>query len=458
MGKWVSYRLKELLKQYRLTHIVNDNTVYRQITISKWTGVSYRESKIGKEIGRKRQFFIDLKKFPNTILFTRQGIIDGSIGLAPAEVDGCIATENMPMFSVNSEKVYPGLLTNFLKSDIFRNKVKLITPTGSAQKAIHERDLLELDCLIPEKIEEQKHLTDRINTYLLYCKKQLINLENDFRDTNLLRQSILQEAIEGKLTEEWRKQNPIRKCDPNTDAAVLIEKIKEEKQKLIAEGKIKKEKPLAPISKDEVPFDLPEGWVWCRLVDITVLITDGKHGDSSNQSNSGFFFLSAKDLKDGELVYEGAREISYQDFYDTHKRTNLEPGDICIVNTGATIGKIAIAKENDRTRRTTFQKSVAVIKVVRPFIDIKYLVNFLKHQTSNLLEVSRGSAINNLLLGDMKILLIPLPSLSEQQAIVSRVDRLLAMVDELARQVKERKVLAEKMMQAVMREAFEPKD
>ena len=90
------------------------------------------------------------------------------------------------------------------------------------------------------------------------------------------------------------------------------------------------------------------------LQDITDLITDGKHGDCENEVDSGYFFLSVKDIKDDRLNYSQARQITKIDFEDTDRRTNLQPGDILFTNTG-TIGRMAIAPDHESTRRTTFQ-------------------------------------------------------------------------------------------------------
>jgi type I restriction enzyme S subunit len=277
-----------------------------------------------------------------------------------------------------------------------------------------------------------------------------------------LRQSVLQEAVEGKLTAEWRKHHPDLVSGEN-HAARLLEKIKAEKERLVKEGnpstglrtRIKKQKPLPPISEDDKPFDLPEGWLWCWLQDITKLITDGKHGDCQNQNNSGYYFLSAKDIQNGKLIFDNARQITQSDFNEVHKRTDLKPGDLCMVNTGATIGKSAITVDNELTCKTTFQKSVAIIKVIKPYIIVQFIQKLLISETSKLLETSRGSAINNLLLGDLKKQLVSLPPLAEQQAIVEKVDRLMGKINALEQQVSDRKEQAEQLMQAVLREAFE---
>lgn len=119
---WKKVKLKQILKQYRIEHLVQNDIEYKQVTISKYDGVTFRGTKIGKEIGRKRQFIIDLKKHPNTLMFVRQGVQDGSIGIAPLEVDGCIATENMPMFSI--EGINLEYLKFLLKSPYFYDELK----------------------------------------------------------------------------------------------------------------------------------------------------------------------------------------------------------------------------------------------------------------------------------------------------------------------------------------------
>ncbi|MDK1184519.1 restriction endonuclease subunit S [Cronobacter turicensis] len=230
-----------------------------------------------------------------------------------------------------------------------------------------------------------------------------------------LKQTLLQLAVMGKLVPQ----------DPNDEpASELLKRIAQEKAQLVKEGKIKKQKPLPPVSDEEKPFDLPEGWSFCRLQDITNLITDGKHGDCSNKSDSGYYFLSAKDINDGKLNYKFARQIEPDEFLEVHKRTNLQIGDICMVNTGATVGKMAIVDDDALVSHTTFQKSVAIIKPASPFIFNLYIYIFLESQAPALRIKSGGSAINNLLLGDLKKNITSLPPLGEQKRIVNKVNEL----------------------------------
>lgn len=447
-----TYKLFELLTQYRITHFIKDNQDYKQATISKFSGVSYRGTKNGKLIGRKRQFFIDLKKFPNTLLFTRQGVKDGSIGIAKKEVDGCIVTENMPMFSINTSIIEPKLLDFWLKSKEFRVQVASISPTGTAQKSIHERDLLEISITIPDNISDQKKLEQNIS----YKQNNIdqINVEITTQTTLLsqLRQAILQEAIEGKLTADWRKENPIRKGDPDFDAEALLKKIKIEKEKLIKEGKIKKQKPLAEIKAEEVPFGLPEGWVWTRL---------------GNTSEGFQYGSSAKSLKDGKVpvlrmgnIQDG--KIDWNGLVYTNNKNEIEQyvlkkGDLLFnrTNSRELVGKTAAF---DGLRDAIFAgyliRFSPLAKCSSEYFN--FIMNSTLHRewcNQNKTDAIGQSNINATKLRDF---LFPLAPLAEQQAIVDRVEKLLSMVDELEKQVSERKEQAEQLMQAVLREAFEP--
>ena len=112
------------------------------------------------------------------------------------------------------------------------------------------------------------------------------------------------------------------------------------------------------------PVTNPMGYDQETLKELTHNITDGKHGDCKPSANSGFYFVSVKDIKNGKIEYSNARQIDEQDFQEVHRRTQLEPEDVLITNSG-TIGRTAIVPDLDETRRTTFQKSVAILKPKR---------------------------------------------------------------------------------------------
>ncbi|MAU17601.1 MAG: hypothetical protein CMH46_18905 [Muricauda sp.] len=157
-----------------------------------------------------------------------------------------------------------------------------------------------------------------------------------------------------------------------------------------------------------------------KLGDITSLITDGKHGNCKDEPNSGYYFLSAKDVRH-TLMYDNARQINKKEFDETHRRTDLNPKDICLVNTGATIGRMCLAPANSRTRRTTFQKSVAVIKPKESVSSGFYLYCLLKNEMREIIELGKGTSQSNLLLGDLKEFEVDFPETNKIQEFEIKV-------------------------------------
>jgi len=156
--------------------------------------------------------------------------------------------------------------------------------------------------------------------------------------------------------------------------------------------------------------DLNDNWEIKTLNDLCSLITDGKHGDCEDEEKSGYYFLSAKDLRNNSLIFQDARQITKKDFEETHRRTNLKPGDICMVNTGATIGRMSIAPNNLLTFKSTFQKSVAVLKPRDKVTKSYYLFCLLSSNIKEITELGSGTSQPNLLLGDLKKYIIKYPN------------------------------------------------
>ena len=144
-----------------------------------------------------------------------------------------------------------------------------------------------------------------------------------------------------------------------------------------------------------------ESWEIYTLNDLTSLITDGKHGDCKDEEDSNYYFVSVKDINNGKINYKEARQITKNDFDETDKRTRFTSGDTLITNSG-TIGRMALATNIPQTRKTTFQKSVAILKpkfkVAEPF----FFYSLLKSENKNLIELAGGTTQSNLLLGDLR--------------------------------------------------------
>jgi type I restriction enzyme, S subunit len=190
-------------------------------------------------------------------------------------------------------------------------------------------------------------------------------------------------------------------------------------------------------------------WPTEKLEDVCSQITDGKHGDCQNEPDSGFYFLSCKDVVNGKLNYEGARQITEADFLDTHRRTKFAPSDILITNSG-TIGRMAIAPDNDLTRRTTFQKSVAILKPLTSRVDPNFLYYGIQADLRRLSEFGSGTAQKNLLLRDLRAFEVSVPPLPTQR----RIAGILSAYDDLIENSQRRIKILESMARALYREWF----
>ncbi|WP_171039683.1 restriction endonuclease subunit S [Streptococcus pseudopneumoniae] len=251
-----------------------------------------------------------------------------------------------------------------------------------------------------------------------------------------LKASILQRAMEGKLV----PQNP-----NDEPASELLKRIKAEKEKLISEGKIKRDKKETEIFRGDdgkhyekfadgsaqeidVPYDIPENWEWVRLENITRLINDGTHS-TPHYTETGIPFLSVRDISSGTLDFSNTKYISVEEHAILSKRTKPEMNDILLSKVGTT----GIPVKVDTDKEFSIFVSLALLKFTSS-IDVDFMVHLIKSpvifKQSKL--GTRGVGNKNLVLQTIKNFLFPLPPLSEQQRIVEAIESALEKVDEYA--------------------------
>ncbi len=451
MSEWKKVKIGEFLKQYRNTIYVDDAQQYRQVTISSKDGVKYRCTKIGKEIGRKRQFLIDLKKYPNTVIFTRQGLHEGSIGLAPEEVDSCIATENMPMFSVDDTVIDTQYLKNLLRSPIFANLVSTLTPTGSAQKSIHERDLLPLEISIPN-LETQKKIVKEISSQLEMTELLSSEIEKQKSYAKQLRQNILQEAIEGKHTADWRKQHPVQKGNPDYDAQALFDKIQSEKK--LSKSNIRSSNNIQEKIDGDFVLDIPQSWLFVNLSELG----DLERGKSKHRprndirlfSNGKYPFVQTGDVSQSKYYgYEIQPASKFYNDFGLAQSKMWKAGTLCITIAAN------IAETGFLTYDACFPDSVVGFT---PYIDGDFS-NFVRYYIDSIKVIlekyAPATAQKNINLGILETLKIPLPPLAEQKEIVARVEQHLQTIAQLETQIAIRETTTKQLMQSILKDAFE---
>ena len=165
----------------------------------------------------------------------------------------------------------------------------------------------------------------------------------------------------------------------------------------------------------------PYGFPMATLKEVCHKITDGKHGGCEQEADSGYYYVGAREIYDDCIHYDTAPQITYADFAKDYKRCNIERGDMVIVNTGATIGKTAIAT-SPLTERTLLQKSVALLKVKTEIISAEFLRHCYMANPS-MYRVESASAQPNLLLSRMNATRIYLPPIDLQEQFAAFVEQ-----------------------------------
>lgn len=436
-------KLKDVLKQYRIIHWINDNKEYGQVTVSQTGEVRIRGYKKGINIGRKRQFIVDLDRHPNTLLFIRQGVYKGGIGVAPPEVNQCVVTENMPMFDIVGVK--PRYLSLYLKSPQFNDNVNKLAPLGTAQKAIHEKRLLELEIPIHSEVEQEK-IISKIE-FILEKKNRLSYKISENRNLiDRLREAILREAVSGQLVPQ----------DPNEDSAsALLHKIQFEKEQMVKDKRIKPDyKKLPPIADKEIPFETPPGWVWARLKEITTKIGSGStpRGGKKIYEKDGIPFIRSQNVWNTGLELEDVAYIP-DEIHKKMNATHVFPGDILLNITGASIGRTSIVSRDFKEGNVS--QHVSIIRLVNPsvtkFIHFYLLSPYIQNR---IMEVQVGISREGLSKKNMELFLIPLPPISEQYRIIDKLKKLLRSCKHLENTIKENEMNSELLMDAMLKEAF----
>lgn len=167
--------------------------------------------------------------------------------------------------------------------------------------------------------------------------------------------------------------------------------------------------------------DNPYHFPTATLKEVCHKITDGKHGGCEQETDSGYYYVGAREIYDGVIHYDTAPQITFADFANDYRRCNIEQGDMVIVNTGATIGKSAIASSH-LTERTLLQKSVALIKVKTDVISAKFL-RYCYMANPSMYMVESASAQPNLLLSKMNATVIYLPPMELQEQFAAFVEQ-----------------------------------
>jgi len=265
-----------------------------------------------------------------------------------------------------------------------------------------------------------------------------------------LRQAFLREAMQGKLI----TNDKLRITNGETGHELLA-KIKAEKAQLIAEKKLKKEKELPPITADEIPFEIPEHWAWCRLGEICS-IKGGKrvpNGYKLLKEPTPYIYIRVSDMKNGTISDNDLHYID-ENVYQGIKQYTIGKDDIYMTIVGGTIGKCGLVPEKFDNMNLTENAA----KITPILVDKKFLWKCLDSPfcQSQFIDKTKQVGVQKMALNRFSSSLIPLPPLHEQEQIVAKLEELTAYCDGLEQSIKESQGYNEKLLQQVLREALQP--
>ena len=264
-----------------------------------------------------------------------------------------------------------------------------------------------------------------------------------------LRQAFLREAMQGQLI----TNDKLRITNGETGHDLLA-KIKAEKAQLIAEKKLKKEKELPPITADEIPFEIPEHWAWCRGNDLANYIDPQPSHRTPPESKDGIPYVAMSDIKkDGTIDFTSTRKVSLSVLEEHKNRYVLEDGDFIFGKIG-TLGKPVLLP---KPFEYTLSANVILIQANRKIIRADYLYYFLGSPIAEKELLDKKSTTSYPVFGMAKArnMIIPLPPLHEQEQIVAKLEELMAFCDGLEQSIKESQGYNEKLLQQVLREALQ---
>ena len=374
----------------------------------------------------------------------------GSLGRTHYINDKFITSDLCFILTPKDSKKYPinlkfyHFVFNSLKDEIVKN-----TKSGTSKESINQSNLRNYE--IPYfEIDKQNLWIDKlVNTKSI---KEDLELELSSGQSLLkqLKQTILQEAIEGKLTAKWRAKNP----DIGT-AKKLLEQIKTEKEKLIKEKKIRPSKPLPPINEDEIPFDIPQNWEWCRLGDISFVGTGATPLTSEPKYYNGDINWITSSATGADFVTEAETKITELALKETNCQIYpIGTLVIAMYGQGKTRGQITELMIDSATNQacaaiSIYLKDKALNQFIKKYFQKIYL---------EIRELASGGAQPNLNMQKVKDTMIALPPLEEQKEIVATIEKLFTLCNELESEINQNKVTVDNLMATVLKEAFETKE
>jgi type I restriction enzyme S subunit len=396
---------------------------------------------MGRDIGTKKMYQVRSGDFILSGIDAR----NGAFGIVPSELDGAVVTNDFWYFDVTEETISTDLFLALTQTSWFDHICRLGSD-GTTQRIRLQKDKFFNQTITLPLVEDQPGILKRLQSFKNSGSELAAEIGKQKTLLAKYRQAILQDAVEGKLTEDWRQ----KKTDVEP-ASELLKRIVAEKEELVKQEKIRKQKPLPEIKPGEIPFEIPGTWQWCRLGDVCYGF---QYGTSRKSKKTGKVpVLRMGNIQNGFIDWD---DLVYSNSDDEIDKFNLVPDDLLFnrTNSRELVGKTGLYRGE--------RQSIYAGYLVRFHMAGKILAEYANAVLNSTLHSEWCAKVKTDAIGQsninatkLSLFAFPLPPITEQQAIVRRIETKFALCDALEVQIKASAQTAETLSAAILQELFD---
>jgi len=425
---------------------------YKLVTIKlKHNGVVLRHEKLGSEI-KSKMFEVKEGDFILSGIDAR----NGAFGIVPKNLDGAIVTNDFWYFNIDESIVDKHFFLE-LTTTLWFDEICRKGSDGTTQRIrLQKNKFFNQEIFLPE-LDEQREFIE------IFRRQKKVNgdlsTELTSQQTLLkkLRQQILQEAIEGKLTANWREQNSDIESSEQLLTRIDAKRegwLEEKKEDGYSEAKVIERKLKAMRNNyPNLPEDaVPSHWQWAPLLAVMNLIVDC-HNKTAPYEPTGIKLLRTTNIRNGKVILAGCKYVTEETYKYWSKRCVPLDGDI-LYTREAPVGEVAIIPKG---AKLCMGQRMMLLRPFHELIDNQFILYALMAPDflMRLEGAQKGAMVKHLRVGDVESAMIALPPILEQKAIVTKIASLFAICDQLETQIANNKTHAEQLMQSVLKEAFQ---
>ena len=439
MKDWKKVKLGSLLTESKIVSETPDTNKRLRVRLNM-LGVQKRPDTNDKE-GATKYYIRKSGQF----IYGKQNLHKGAFGIIPIELDGFESSSDIPAFDID-ECCYPEWIYYFFKKGNFYSKLEGLAK-GVGSKRIQPKQIFDLDIYLPVKEEQRKILNEIEQTEI---KNNELLKELQFQEENLtkLRKSILNDAVQGKLTSQWRKQNP------NIESAIELFKGNVSGKEVYDKRNKINPKQYIGTSNEEDPFEIPPSWTWCKFRDIYDDIEAGK--------SPKCLPYPAEDNQWGVIKISAISWGTFQEQENKKLPINIIPfiekeikeGDFILTraNTTELVARSVVVNENVRSKLLLNDKTLRV--TFSEFINKEY-INISNNSPYARLYYSRvasgsSDSMKNVSRKDIDLMSFPIPPFEEQNEIVKKVNKLQLYYGSIADEIRINKKTSENLLQSFL--------